>query len=82
MLVHLSKKCMIDKTYQEGEDKMSYTPQLLINNKNNFPNEAALSTKVNNEWETLTWSDYYDFVIKISKSLVACGLKPGDKGSI
>jgi long-chain acyl-CoA synthetase len=82
VLVHLSKQCLIDKTYQEGEDKMSYTPQLLINNKNDFPNESALSTKVNNEWQTLTWSDYYDFVIKISKSLVACGLKPGDKGSI
>ena len=50
---------------------MSYTPQLLINNKNDFPNESALSTKVNNEWQTLNWSDYYDFVIKISKSLVA-----------
>jgi len=61
---------------------MSYTPQLLINNKNDFPNESALSTKVNNEWQTLTWSDYYDFVIKISKSLAACGLKSGDKGSI
>ena len=55
---------------------MSYTPQLLINNKNDFPNESALSTKVNNEWQTLTWSDYYDFVIKISKSLIACGIKP------
>ena len=58
---------------------MSYTPQLLINNKNDFPNESALSTKVNNDWQTLTWSDYYDFVIKISKSLVACGLNPETK---
>ncbi|HJL75324.1 MAG TPA: AMP-dependent synthetase/ligase [Candidatus Marinimicrobia bacterium] len=61
---------------------MSYTPQILIDNKNNYPNEPALSVKQNNEWQTLSWSEYYDFVIKISKSLIACGIKPGDKGSI
>ena len=61
---------------------MSYTPQILLDNKNKYPDEPALSTKQNNEWITMSWSEYYDFVIKISKSLIACGLEPGDKGSI
>ncbi|MBE77279.1 MAG: hypothetical protein CMG41_06035 [Candidatus Marinimicrobia bacterium] len=61
---------------------MSYTPQILINNKNNYPNEPALSIKINSDWKTMTWLEYYNFVISISKSLVACGLNPGEKGSI
>ena len=46
---------------------MSYTPQLLLNNKNDYPDESALSVKGDNSWATQSWSDYYDFVIKISK---------------
>ncbi len=61
---------------------MSYTPQILIDNKNNYPDEPALSVKQSSEWNTMSWSEYYDFVIKISKSLIACGIEPGDKGSI
>ena len=61
---------------------MSYTPQLLLNNKNDYPDESALTVKDENSWATQSWSDYYDFVIKISKSLVALGIKPGEKGSI
>ena len=61
---------------------MNYTPQILLNNKNNYPNESALSVKIDGNWKILTWSDYYDFVMKISKSLVAFGLEPGEKGSI
>jgi len=61
---------------------MSYTPQILIYNKDNYPNEPAISVKHNNEWQSLSWFEYYDFVMKISKSLIACGIKPGDKGSI
>ena len=61
---------------------MSYTPQILIENKNTYPDEPALSVKENNEWVTMSWSEYYDFVLGISKSLIGCGLKPGDKGSI
>ena len=61
---------------------MSYTPQLLLNNKNDYPDESALTVKDDNSWATQSWSDYYDFVIKISKSLVALGIKPGEKGSI
>ena len=61
---------------------MSYTPQILIDNKNNYPEQPALSVKQNNEWVTMSWSEYYDFVLKISKSLIALGIEPGDKGSI
>ena len=61
---------------------MNYTPQILLNNKNNYPNESALSLKIDGNWKILTWSDYYDFVMKISKSLVAFGLESGEKGSI
>ncbi|OUW79864.1 MAG: hypothetical protein CBD77_01630 [bacterium TMED217] len=61
---------------------MNYTPQILLNNKNNYPNEPALSVKINGIWEIMTWSEYYDFMMAISKSLVAFGLKPGEKGSI
>ena len=61
---------------------MSYTPQILIDNKNNYPDKPALSVKQNDEWVTMSWSEYYDFVLKISKSLIVCGLEPGDKGSI
>ncbi len=61
---------------------MSYTPQILIDNKKNYPYEPALSVKQNNEWVTMSWSEYFDFVLKISKSLIALGIEPGDKGSI
>ena len=61
---------------------MSYTPRILIDNKKNYPYEPALSVKQNNEWVTMSWSEYFDFVLKISKSLIALGIEPGDKGSI
>ena len=61
---------------------MSYTPRILIDNKKNYPDEPALSVKQNNEWVTMSWSEYFDFVLKISKSLIALGIEPGDKGSI
>ena len=43
---------------------MSYTSQRLINNKNDYPNEPALSIKIDSDWKTMTWSEYYNFVIK------------------
>ena len=61
---------------------MSYTPELLINNKNNYPDEPAISNKIDGKWVTDTWLDYYDLVLSISKSLIACGINADDKGSI
>jgi len=61
---------------------MSYTPELLINNKNNYPDEPAISNKIDGKWVTDTWLDYYNLVLSISKSLIACGINADDKGSI
>ena len=66
----------------EGINHMSYTPKYLLDNKNNYPNEPALSEKIDGFWSTLTWSEYYDYVIKIAKSLIAMNMNEGDKGSI
>jgi len=61
---------------------MSYTPKYLIENKNNYPNEPALSVKIDDEWSTLTWLEYYEYVVKIAKSLIGYNLNVGDKGAI
>ena len=61
---------------------MSYTPKYLIENKNNYPNEPALSVKIDDEWSTLTWFEYYEYVGKIAKSLISYNLNVGDKGAI
>ena len=61
---------------------MSYTPKYLIENKNNYPNEPALSVKIDDEWSTLTWFEYYEHVVKIAKSLIGYNLNVGDKGAI
>ena len=61
---------------------MSYTPKYLIENKNNYPNEPSLSVKIDDEWSTLTWLEYYEYVIKIAKSLIGYNLNVGDKGAI
>ncbi len=61
---------------------MRYTPEYLLEHKNNYPNEPALSYKKNGAWSTLTWKEYYDYVIKIAKSLISLNLSIGDKGAI
>ena len=61
---------------------MSYTPKYLIENKNNYPNEPALSVKIDDEWSTLTWLEYYEYVVKIGKSLIGYNLNVDDKGAI
>ena len=49
---------------------MSYTPKYLIENKNKYPDEPALSVKIDGIWSTLTWLEYYEFVVKIAKSFL------------
>ena len=62
---------------------MKITPHYLVQNNEQYANEPALSFKdKNGELITDTWSEYYQFVMGISKSLIAYGFKPGDKGSI
>ena len=62
---------------------MKITPHYLLQNNEQYANEPALSFKdKNGELITDTWSEYYQFVMGISKSLIAYGFKPCDKGSI
>ena len=62
---------------------MKTTSHYLLQNNEQYANEPALSFKdTNGDLITNTWSDYYEFVITISKSLIAYGVKPGDKGAI
>ena len=62
---------------------MKTTSHYLLQNNKQYAKEPALSFKDNNgEINTDTWSDYYEFVMHISKSLIAHGFKPGDKGAI
>ena len=59
------------------------TPQYLIDNAENFPNEAAISSKdENGNWDVTTWSQFLDMAMDISKSLIAHGFEKGDKLSI
>ena len=61
---------------------MSYTPSFLIDNKTKYPKEPALSVKVDGDWKTMNWSEYYSYVIEISKSLIALNLNVGEKSAI
>jgi len=61
---------------------MSYTPSFLIDNKTKYPKEPALSIKVDGVWKTMNWSEYYSYVIEISKSLIALNLNVGEKSAI
>ena len=62
---------------------MKMTSHYLLQNNEQYANEPALSFKDSNgEINTDTWSDYYEFVMSISKSLIAHGIKQGDKCAI
>ena len=62
---------------------MKITSHYLLQNNEQYANEPALSFKDSNgEINTDTWSDYYEFVMSISKSLIAHGIKQGDKCAI
>ena len=62
---------------------MKITSHYLLQNNEQYANEPALSFKDSNgEINTDTWSDYYEFVMSISKSLIAHDIKQGDKCAI
>ena len=62
---------------------MKNTPQLLINNANQYSDEPAISIKdVNGQWQTDSWADFFEYAMQISKSLLALGLQPNEKISI
>ena len=59
------------------------TPEYLISNANDMPNEPALSWKDDaGNWVTLTWSDFHDSANRVARSLISMGFEPGDKLSI
>ena len=56
------------------------TPEYLISNANDMPDEPALSWKDDSgNWVTLTWSDFYDSAMSVARSLISMGFEPGDK---
>ena len=62
---------------------MMNTSEYLIQNVEKFGNQSALSMKDNNgNWKTDTWSDFYQNVIAVSKSLISCDIGINDKISI
>ena len=62
---------------------MMNTPKYLNQNFEKYKDQPAISIK-NNEgsWKTDTWSEFYDYVMSISKSLIAYGINKDDKISI
>jgi len=59
------------------------TPQYLIRNAQEYANEPAFSSKnASGGWDTTTWSEFYEYVMDISKSLIDLGFETGDKLSI
>jgi len=62
---------------------MKTTSHYLLQNNEQYANEPALSFKDSNGGiNTDTWSDYYEFVMSISKSLISYGVKQGDRCAI
>ncbi len=62
---------------------MMNTPKYLLQNVERYPNEPAISIKNNSgKWNTHTWKEFYDKVLSLSKSLLACGIDNNDKISI
>ena len=58
-------------------------PQKVLQNAEEFGEKPALSQrKESGETETLTWSEYADYVMDISRSLIALGHQEGDRLSI
>ena len=59
------------------------TPKHLIDNAEKYSDKIALSYKnSSDEWISQTWSEFYNSVQSISKSLIANGIEKNDKVSI
>ena len=62
---------------------MKNTPEYLKDNLEKFPDEPAISIKdKNGVWQTDSWKEFYDDVLKVSKSLSVLGIVKNDKISI
>jgi len=40
-----------------------------------FGSQPALSVKVNNVWESMTWNEYYEQVLMAGRAFMALGLE-------
>ena len=59
------------------------TPKYLLQNVEKYPNEPAVSIKNSaGVWQTHTWTEFYNSVMEVSKSLIASGIDKNDKISI
>ena len=59
------------------------TPNRLMHNSDKFSDKVAISYKnTSNEWSSITWSEFFNSVKSISKSLIASGIEKHDKVSI
>ena len=59
------------------------TPEYLISNANDIPNQPAISWKDGSgNWVTLTWSEFYETAKEVARSLISMGFEAGDKLSI
>lgn len=62
---------------------LNSTPLLIQSNANNYPDQPAISVQdADGNWQTDSWSEYFDYCIQISKSLLALGFNKNDKLSI
>lgn len=82
--MHRKSKILIDICfYQNHKKKIMNQPKRLFDlpyrQLELFPNLNMLNTKVDGKWISITSQGFIDLVNKVSKGLVANGVKPGDK---
>ena len=59
------------------------TSEYLIENAKKYADKPALSSKsASGDWDTTTWSEFYNETMNLAKSLMASGFQKGDKLSI
>ena len=59
------------------------TPEYLISNAVQYPNENAISWKDDSgNWINMNWAEFCDTAMSVAKSLLAMGFESGDKLSI
>ena len=59
------------------------TSDCLIENAKKYADESALSSKnTSGNWDTTTWSEFYNHTMDVAKSLTALGFQKNDKLSI
>ena len=60
-------------------DKITRVFDCIQYQNNNFPQEKSLVYKKNNEWKSYSSQDFINISNKVSRSLLALGVKPNDK---